>query len=107
MLPAMALVASGLQALVSSSVTGTRISVERKLFSRKSSANTIFLMSRLNSSVFVHCQYLLQQAKYPDPAQPRGSRPIAGVGSLLEWQCAQRSAKTILPCDSCALSFGR
>src|SRR5690348_2389816 len=70
MLSSMALVASGLQALVSSSVTGTRTSVERKLFSRKSSANTIVFISRLNSSVLVQSQYFFQQSRYPGPAQP-------------------------------------
>ena len=47
MLSRIALVASGLQALVSSSVTGTRTSLARKLSSRKSPRVTISRIRRL------------------------------------------------------------
>jgi len=70
MFPRSALVASGLQAFVSSSVTGIRKSLDRKFPSRKSSARTIARIFCLNSSVFVHCQYFFQHSKYPGPAQP-------------------------------------
>ena len=53
MLSARALVASGLQALVSVRVTGTRSSVERKLSVRKSSFLTISTMAFLNSGVWL------------------------------------------------------
>src|SRR5262245_5421262 len=57
MLPAMALVASGLQAFVCRRVTGMRRSVERKLSVRKSSARTISCIFCLKSSVLVQAQY--------------------------------------------------
>ena len=50
------MVASGLQALMPSSVTGTRRSLERKLSFRKSSAMTMRRMSDLKPSVFVKFQ---------------------------------------------------
>ena len=57
MLPAMALVASGLQALVSSSVTGTRRSVvSALLLSVKSGAMAMVFMAFLNSAVLVQFQ---------------------------------------------------
>ncbi len=62
MLLASALVASGLHALVCSSVTGTRKSVERKFLSRKSGALTISRICVLNSSVLVQAQYLFQHS---------------------------------------------
>ena len=63
MLPPIALVASGLHAFVSSSVTGTRSSFERKLPSRKSLASTISRIFCLYSSVLVQSQYRFQQAR--------------------------------------------
>src|SRR5260370_28579275 len=60
----------------------------------------------LNSSVFVQVQYWFQQSRYPEPAQPApASSPGALAGILLEWQRAQRSAKTSLPRVSLALSL--
>src|SRR5437870_1967595 len=88
MLPPMALVASGLQALVCSKVTGMRRSVDRKLLVRKSSARTIAFILYLKSSVLDQAQYLPQS----------DSSTSAGAGGiLLEWQRAQFSAKTTLP----------
>ena len=63
MLFSMAFVASGLQALVLSSVTGTRTSVDRKLSSRKSGASTISRMRLLNSADLVQSQYRFQQSR--------------------------------------------
>ena len=57
MLLRIAFVASGLHALMPSSVIGTRSSVERKLSLRKSSASTIGRILFLKSSVFVQAQY--------------------------------------------------
>ena len=63
MLPAMALVARGLQMLVCMSVEGTRSSVDRKLSFRKSSARAISRIGRRKASVFVHAQYLSQHPR--------------------------------------------
>ena len=62
-LPRMALVASGLQALMPSSVIGTRSSVERKLPLRKSSRSAISRIGTLNASVFVQLQYAFQAVR--------------------------------------------
>src|SRR6476659_8753152 len=107
MLPRSALVASGLQALVCNSVTGTRNSAERKLPSRKSGACTITCIFCLKSSVLVHAQYAFQQVRYSGPAQPFGSSPGAGLGALLEWQRAQVSANTVFPRSTTAESGSR
>src|SRR5260221_11659728 len=80
MLPPIALVASGLHALVCSSVTGMRSSVERKLPSRKLSARTILRIFCLKSGVFVQFQYLSKQARQPEAEHPLGSTPTAGLG---------------------------
>ena len=60
---AIARLASGLHALVSSKVTGTRISVDSVFSSRKSSFITMSRIFFLKSSVLVHAQYLSKQAR--------------------------------------------
>src|SRR5262249_1456774 len=101
MLSFSALVASGLQAFVSSRVTGTRRSLDRKLSFRKSGALTIAFIDALNSGVLVCSQYLFQQSRYwgplPPPAQLPPTTETGRSGIFEEWQRAQRSANASLP----------
>ena len=101
MLFSMALVASGLQAFVSSSVTGMRTSVDRKLLSRKSSANTICLHFSFELVGLRPLPVLVPAVQIARTLRSREDRDrLHGDGSLLEWQRAQRSAKTILASQS-------
>src|SRR6266508_3896539 len=97
MLSRMELVAIGLQALTPISVIGTRRSVDRKLLSRKSG---------LKTSARIHRKYSAEFSMiWPDVHGWPSMHKLGGC--LLEWQRAQFSAKTVLPCVSFCSSVVR
>ena len=104
MLPASALVASGLHALVCSSVTGTRL-VGRKC--RRGSRRADIARICCGSSVLVHAQYLSQHCQVIGTCTARRIQPGGRLGRLAGMAAGAGSANTVLPRSSTAMSVGR